>query len=74
VDFRKRPKSYLLIYISYWVHHFRPPKNSHTETEEYLNSVIHDKLHYSNHQTTFSDIIEKFATFDEFISMGQGGI
>ena len=74
VDFVKKPKFHLLTHINYWVDRFGPPRNSHTETEEHFNSVIRDKLHYSNRQVPSGDTAEKFATLEGVTFMARSGI
>lgn len=74
VNFDKKPKFHLLTHVPYWVERFGPPRNSHTETEEHLNSVIRDRLHYSNRQGPSLDTAKKFATLEGITFMSRGGI
>lgn len=74
VNFDRKPKFHLLAHVPYWVERFGPPRNSHTETEEHLNSVIRDRLHHSNRQGPSVDTARRFATLEGITFMARGGI
>lgn len=74
VNFDRKPKFHLLTHVPYWVERFGPPRNSHTETEEHLNSVIRDRLHHSNRQGPSVDTARRFATLEGITFMSRGGI
>lgn len=74
VNFDKKPKFHLLTHVPYWVERFGPPRNSHTKTEEHLNSIIRDRLHHSNRQGPSVDTARRFATLEGITFMSRGGI